>query len=161
GDLKLNDLKQSLKARNSILLMGEREWRVLPYERVWQAPEIIPGLYSGEKPKKKFAGEQQITSAILSLTSSKKPKVVFVRAGGPPLATPEIFGFQRGGPLSTVAERLREYNFDVLEKDLSGMWAMQAQMQQRFAPPEPSDEEIKDAVWIVIGMSAPQQQQQF
>jgi len=38
------------------------------------------------------------------------------------------------------------------------MWAMQAQMQRQFAPPEPSDEEIKDAVWIVLGIpSAPNQ----
>ena len=30
------------------------------------------------------------------------------------------------------------------------MWAMQAQMQQMPAAPEPSDEQIKDAVWIVL-----------
>jgi hypothetical protein len=57
-----------------------------------------------------------------------------------------------------IAERLRDYNFDVMEKDLSGMWAMQAQMQRQFAAPEPSDEEIKNAIWIVLGIpSAPNQ----
>jgi hypothetical protein len=49
-----------------------------------------------------------------------------------------------------VAERLREYNYEVVDKDLSGTWAMQAQMRGSFAPPEPSDEEIKDAIWVVI-----------
>jgi hypothetical protein len=31
---------------------------------------------------------------------------------------------------------------------------MGAMRQQQFAPPEPSDEEIKDAIWVVIGQSA-------
>jgi len=158
GELKLEDLKQSLKAKNSILVMGESEWRILPFDRVWQEPDAMNAMMSEGKPRKKFAGEQQITSAILSLTSKTKKKVVFVRPGGPPLATPGIPGFQRGGPLSMMAERLRDYNFDVQEKDLSGMWAMQAQMQRQFAPPEPTDEEIKDAIWIVLAMpSAPNQ----
>jgi hypothetical protein len=51
-----------------------------------------------------------------------------------------------------VADRLRGYNFDVVEKDLSGMYAMQAQMQGQPAAPEPSDEEIKNALWIVINV---------
>jgi hypothetical protein len=151
-------LKQSLRAKNSILVMGESEWRILPIERVWQEPDAVNQMMSEGKPKKKFAGEQQITSAILSLTNKTKPKVVFVRPSGPPVASPGIPGFQRGGPLSVIAERLREYNFEVQEKDLSGMWAMQAQMQRQFAAPEPSDEEIKDAIWIVLGIpSGPNQ----
>jgi hypothetical protein len=152
GELKLDELKQSLRAKNNILVMGENEWRVLPMRRVWQEAEATNALMAEGKPKKKFAGEQQITSAILSLTSKTKPKVVFVRPSGPPLTSQGIPGFQRGGPLSLIAERLRDYNFEVMEKDLSGMWAMQAQMQRQFAPPEPSEEEIKDAVWIVLGI---------
>ncbi|MGE5609914.1 MAG: hypothetical protein ACM359_11720, partial [Bacillota bacterium] len=66
------------------------------------------------------------------------------------LASPGIPGFQAAGPFAAVAERLREYNFEVLEKDISGMWAMQSQMQGMPAAPEPSDEEIKNAVWIVL-----------
>ena len=46
--------------------------------------------------------------------------------------------------MSEIAQRLKDYNFDVLEKDLSGMYAMQAQMQGQGAPPEPTDEQIKD-----------------
>src|SRR3954468_12373762 len=60
--------------------------------------------------------------------------------------------------MSQVADRLRQYNFEVLEKDLSGMWAMQAQMQQQPAAPEPSDEQIKDAVWIALAFPTGQQQ---
>jgi hypothetical protein len=45
----------------------------------------------------------------------------------------------------------------VLEKDYTGMWAMQSQMQGQPAAPEPSDDDIKDAIWIVL--NAPTQGQ--
>ena len=55
---------------------------------------------------------------------------------------------------------MRQYNFDVSEKDLSGMWAMQARMQQMPpGAPEPTDEEMKDAVWVVLDFPDRQQQQ--
>jgi len=50
-----------------------------------------------------------------------------------------------------VAERLREYNYDVVEKGSDRMWAMQQmQQQQAMSAPEPSDAEIKDCLWVVI-----------
>jgi hypothetical protein len=49
-------------------------------------------------------------------------------------------------PLSFAAARLALYNYDVQEKDLTGQFAAQSQGQ---APPEPSDDDIKDATWIV------------
>ena len=158
GDLKLDDLRQSLRARDAILVMGETDMRVIPFEQVWKADDRqLRTLVQGQELKPQFAGEQQVSTAILALSQTAKPKVVFVRAGGPPLTTPGMPPFQRGGPMSQVADRLRQYNFEVLEKDLSGMWAMQAQMQQMPAAPEPSDEEIKDAVWIALAFPMGQQ----
>jgi hypothetical protein len=37
-----------------------------------------------------------------------------------------------------------------LEKDLTGMWAMQSQMSGQPSPPDATDEQLKDAVWIVL-----------
>ena len=155
GALKLDDLREQLRARNGILVMGPKEMKVLPQSQVWQ-DDPNAGRASRNpdvKPKKRFAGEQQITSAILALTNDKKPKVAFVRPGGAPLTQNGGF-FGPSGPLSAIAARLEEYNFEVVEKDLSGMWAMQQQMQQRGMPPqpEPSDEEIKDAIWVVLSI---------
>src|SRR5207248_4200133 len=110
-------------------------------------------IEGGNALKPRFAGEQQISTAILGLTMGTKPKVCFVRPGGPPLATSGN-PFMRSGPMSRVADRLRDYNFEVLEKDLSGQFAMQAQMQGMPADKEPSDDEIKDAVWIVVAYPA-------
>jgi hypothetical protein len=160
GDLKLDDLRQSLRARDAILVMGESDMRVIPFEQVWKTDDQQLRNFvqnQGAELKPRFAGEQQISTAILALSQQKKPKVVFVRSGGPPLAQPGMGPFQRGGPMSAVADRLRQYNFEVLEKDLSGMWAMQAQMQQMPTAPEPSDEQIKDAIWIVVTIPMTQQ----
>jgi ABC-type uncharacterized transport system involved in gliding motility auxiliary subunit len=157
GELKLDDLRQKLREQNAILVMGEKDMRSLSADQVWKRnDEELRRLRPGDEvqAKAKFSGEQQITSAILSLTQEKKPKVVFVRPGGGPLTSPGFPPFQPSGPFSKVADRLREYNFEVLEKDLSGTWEMQARMRQQPAEPEPSDEEIKDAVWVVLSIPA-------
>ncbi len=149
GEIKLDELRQSLRARNSILVIGEKDMRVLPFEQVWQSdPNTRRYAAAGKEPAPRFAGEQQISAALLSLNAAKKQKVAFVRAGGQPLASSSPFG--PAGPLSAVATRLREYNFDVLEKDLTGMWAMQSQAQGMPAAPEPSDADIQDATWVVL-----------
>jgi hypothetical protein len=113
------------------------------------------------KLRPRFAGEQQVSTALVSLTGKEKKKVAFVRSGGSPLTSLPMFNYQ--GPLSIVADRLREYNIDVLEKDVSGKWAMQAmqiQMQRGMPmPPEATDEQLKDAVWVV--MVTPQDPQEL
>ncbi len=157
GELKLDDLRQKLRERDAILVMGDTEMRSLSFNQVWSADPDRASNSDATKMKPKFAGEQQITSAILSLTSAKKPKVVFLRPGGAPLASAGFPPFQPGGPLSRVADRLRDYNFEVLEKDLSGQWAARAQMQGMPAEPEPSDDDLKDAIWIVLSVPAQQQ----
>lgn len=148
GELKLDELRPKLKS-GSILVMGPGDMRVLSFDEVWPLPQNSRVFNADEAPRRRFAGEQRISTALVSLTSPNKPKVVFVRPGGPPLTTSET-PFEQGGPLSQIAERLREYNFQVMEKDLSGQWAMQSQMRGRPAEPEPTDEQIKDAVWVVL-----------
>jgi hypothetical protein len=161
GELKLDTLREALRQRNSILVRGEKEWKILPYDQVWRT-ENRSGATEAAKLKPRFAGEQMITTSILALQQPKKLKVCFVRAGGPPLADRPIQFFRpEGGVLGTVAERLRDYNYEVTEKDLTGMWAMQQmqQQQQQMSEPEPSDADIKDAVWVVI--DTPGQPTQF
>jgi hypothetical protein len=151
GELKLDDLSQTLQARDSIVVLGPRDMRVLSRDQVWQLDpnvrRMVEQMAEGQQPKERFAGEQQITSAILALTKPTKPKIAIVRSGGQAMAEAGGPFGGGGGPLSQVAARLREYNFDVVEKDLSG--APQAPGMPR--PPEPSEEEIKDAIWLVVG----------
>jgi hypothetical protein len=149
GELKLDTLRDALRQKNPILVRGEKEWRVIPYDKVWKADAREMRTSGDVAPKPRFAGEQMISTAILSLNQPTKPKVCFVRASGPPIT-------DFGGRLNSVADRLRDYNFDVTEKDLSGTYAMQAMQQQQEAPPEPSDDDIADAVWVVDGAPAQQ-----
>jgi hypothetical protein len=157
GDLKLDTLRQSLKERDSILVMGADDMRVLPFNQVWKNDEDTIRQYARTgKITPVFAGEQLITTAIYGLQHSKKVKIAFVRPGGAPLCDPGLPPFQAGGPLSQAADRLRQYNFDVVEKDLSGQYAMQAEEQGQPVAPEPTDAELQDAIWVVI--AAPTQQ---
>ncbi len=95
------------------------------------------------QPKLSFAGEQQITAAIASLTGGPKPMVVFVRPGGPPLATITTPG--QVPMFAALGQRLKDDNFDVQEKDASGQSAM-----QEMPMPEPTDAQMKSAVWVVV-----------
>jgi hypothetical protein len=157
GELKLDDVRRSLNSIDTVLVIGDNDLRVIPRSEMFPSDDRESrNLPPGQTPKPRFAGEQQISTAILALQQAKKPKVAFVRAGGPPVTTQMPFPFP-GGPMSEVAARLKLYNFEVLEKDLSGMWAMQAQMQQMPSPPDATDEQIKDAIWIVIAQAQRQQ----
>jgi hypothetical protein len=149
----LGEIKQFDELRrnkeNSIAVLGETDLRVIPMDSIYQ-------LETGRTPageaklKPRFAAEQQVSTALVALTTRDKKKVAFIRSGGAPLASNGPMG---RGPLTEVADRLRAYGMDVMEKDVSGAWAMRAmQMQMQGAPvtPEPTDEQLKDAVWIVL-----------
>lgn len=154
GELKLDSLRQSLRERDSILVMGDNDLKVLPFDKVWKKTVDKKPAPGGDPVKPQFAGEQQISTAIVSLTATKKPKVCFMRPGGPPITEQSPFSRQSAMSFAEVASRLRDYNFTVIEKDFTGMWAMQSQMQGMPAAPEPSDEEVKDAIWIVLNAAA-------
>ena len=151
GELKLDTIREALHQDNAILVRGKNDWKVIRYDQVWKNDaRDLRGAAAGVTPKPRFAGEQMITTAILALEQPTKTKVCFVRAGGQPIA-------ESGGQFSSVAARLRDYNFDVSDKDLTGQWQMQAMQQQMPSTPEPSDADIDDAVWVVL--DAMQQQQ--
>lgn len=153
GDLKLDTLRRSLQQRDPILIMGESDIRILPFDQIWKespAGRSGPGAPAGATYKPRFAGEQLITTAILSINQPKKQRIAVIRPGGPPLTDPGFPPFQPAGPLSSIGDRLRQYNFDVVEKDASGQWAMQSQMRGGPSAAEPTDDDIKDAIWVVL-----------
>lgn len=149
GQLKqLDDLRQNKS--NTIAVMGETDMKVLPTSSLFPA-EDTRGYdpTASEKPRQRFAGEQLVTTALYTLTHPAKRKIAIIRSGGEPLAM--RMGFS-AGPFAVIADRLRDVDFEVLEKDITGQWAMQAQMQRMPVPPEPTDEQLKDAIWVVFDM---------
>ncbi|HEX4055216.1 MAG TPA: Gldg family protein [Tepidisphaeraceae bacterium] len=147
GALKeLDEFRTQLKSK-SIIVMTDAGYKILSFDQVWKVPES--SRFASEspdiQPKLSFAGEQQITAAIASLTGGPKPMVVFVRPGGPPLATMSMQG--QTPMFAAVAQRLKDDNFDVQEKDASGQAAMQ---QEEMPMPEPTAEQMKSAIWVVV-----------
>ncbi|MFN4242898.1 MAG: Gldg family protein [Tepidisphaerales bacterium] len=152
GELKLEALRQSI-GRRTLLVMGEREMKVLSFDDVWPLPDDLRSFFlatSEQRPRRKFAGEQQVTTAIKALSEPQRRAVIFVRPGGVPL-TQSLF---RPAQFSLLARRLREANFDVLEKDLSGQFMMQARMQG-IPISEATDEQLRDRrnIWLVFGLT--------
>ncbi|HLZ08492.1 MAG TPA: Gldg family protein, partial [Chloroflexota bacterium] len=95
GELKVDELKRALNVVNPILILGPTDWRILSETQIWPENNNVK-MYSDGKVAPNFAGEQQITSAIVALTSTKKPKVAFLRPGGAPLTTPGFPPFVQG-----------------------------------------------------------------
>jgi len=165
GELKLDDVRRRLVAPEgeqlppAIAVMGEKDIKLIDFKDVWKSGEST-GFNAGNSqgaPRLRFAGEQQLTSAILALAQPQKTKIAFVRGGGPPkVGGGGPFG-GGGGDFSEIADRLKSYNFEVLEKDVSGQSAQRAMMGGGPPPNEPSDEQIKDAIWVVF--SEPQMTQ--
>ena len=166
GELKLDEVRQRLVAPEgetpppAIAVMGENDIKLIDFRDVWKSGESTGLLQTsaGTTPKYRFAGEQQLTAAILSLSQPTRTKVAFVRAGGAAKTTggnPMMGG--GGGDFSEIAQRLRSYNFEVLEKDVSGQSMQRAMMGGMPPPNDATDEQIKDAIWVVF--SEPQQTQ--
>jgi hypothetical protein len=145
---EMNEFKDDLRSK-SIIVMGEKGYKILQYDQVWQVPESnrIVTNTSDTPPKLRFIGEQQISMALASLAQPVKKMVVFVRSGGPPVT---VSDGQNEPPFGAIAQRLKDYNFDVEEKDLSG------QPPNPEAPqgPEPTDDQMKDAIWVVLPFPA-------
>ncbi|MGD0462665.1 MAG: hypothetical protein ABSB74_09260 [Tepidisphaeraceae bacterium] len=145
GSLKeLDEFRTQLRSK-SILVMTDGGYKILSFDQVWKVPESsrFASAAPDVQPKLSFAGEQQITAAIASLTGGPKPMVVFVRPGGPPLATITTPG--QAPMFAVLGQRLKDENFDVQEKDASGQSAM-----QETPMPEPTDSQMTSAVWVVV-----------
>ena len=157
GELKQLDALRQNKT-NSIAVLGENDLKVIPTESLFKAEPSRRMADADGKTKPRFAAEQQISTALVTLTAKEKKRVVFVRSGGEPAAMSlPMFRFQ--GMYSEVADRLREYGIEVLEKDVSGQWQMQAmqmqmQMQGMPMPPEATDEQMKGATLDRAGDAA-------
>jgi hypothetical protein len=143
GELKeLDDFREQLHTK-SIIVITDSGYKILQFDDVWKVPEgsNFASADADVQPRLAFSGEQHISAAILALTKTSKPMVVFVRPSGPPL-TASPSGAE--AVFSAVAGRLRDYNFDVREKDVSGQSAMLGN--------EPTDDQMKSAVWVVVRM---------
>ncbi len=146
--LKLEEIDRQVRP-DTIIVETKDEVRVLSFDDVWQAKQKGQwGQPIGNTFKDRlFAGEAEVSSALLQLTQTSKPAVVFVRYGGQPLF---FGGMMMGGEQALYAgakERLEKANFIVKEWDVS-------------AKKEPPDFEAKEKpariLWVLLKPDMPQ-----
>jgi len=89
GDVKLEELYETLKRGQSIVVETPTQALVLSQEDVWPF-RTDSGPPAPDGDLRRFAGEQAVSSAILQLTRQDKTGVVFVRYGGQPLLKPDF-----------------------------------------------------------------------
>ena len=150
GELKLDTLRDALRQKNPILVRGDKEWRVIRLRQSLENRHARHCARAGMWPITATAlpvRQHDHHPRLLSLTQPAKAKVCFVRNG---VAHPSPILEAASTALPTGYATT---TYEVTEKDLSGMYAMQAMQQQQEAPPrtQPSDAEIADAVWVVDG----------
>jgi hypothetical protein len=95
-----------------------KDARLITFSEMWPLREGGMGPVSDSFANHEFRGEEKISSAILQMVEEKKPAVVFVRHGGPPL-------FMAFGPIGGQARfaqmrsHLTDLNFTVHEWNLA------------------------------------------
>lgn len=127
--LESQSLLFNLRQSNPVVVETGAGAKVLSFNTIW--PQVQTGPGRAATPRRTFAGEQKISSAILALSQEKKAVVVFVRWGGR-----ASLGFR--GHFSALAERLGEANFEVREWDV----------QKEDAPPVVED--MSRSIWVIL-----------
>jgi len=152
GAVKLEDLFETLKRGQTVLVETETKAEVLTQEDVWpyRTNRNAPPPPDGDM--RDFAGEQAVSSALLALTQKTRTAIVFTRFGGqslltsPPPQNPMMMQQQPPqAPYQGLNDLLQKDNFITLE------WDVQAQP----TPPKPEDAER--IVYVVFPPAQPPQ----
>jgi len=145
--LKVEELDRQVRP-DTIIVETKDEAKVLSFDDVWPAKQKGQfGQPMGNDFKdRQFAGEVEISSAILQLTNKNRPAVVFVRYGGQPLF---FGGMMFGGEQALYAgakERLEKANFIVKEWDVA----------TKKEPPEFEEKEKPSRIlWVLLTPEQP------
>ncbi len=138
------DLRTRLYQRQqTIVVIGPNDVQVLLGADLFRLDQAAQEGAQGA-PTRQFLGEEKITGTLARMSLDKRPMVVFVYAGPPPLG--------QGQPFTTynqVGERLRAMNFDVRQwTPLPQTNPMTGQPGQPQPMPEP--EPGQPAIWIML-----------
>ncbi len=149
--VKLEDVYETLKRGQTILVETENEATVLTQDDVWpwRSDRGAPPPPDGDT--RDFTGEQAISSAILKLTQKTRTAVIFTRFGGESLLTAppptnQMMMRMPQAPYGVLNELLQKENFITQE------WDVQTQAN----PPE--IEEASRLIYVVFPPAPPPQQ---
>lgn len=134
-------VRQTLATTSSIVVFKGQSVRAIPVTAMFPDQKLLADV--GGDHDARFIGEERITGALMSLSMSQPPLVVFV-------VNREIsaIGSSPNAMYNHVARRLQSVGFDVRQ------WNPQGQMTPdgRMAPPSPMPEpaEGQRAVWVIV-----------
>jgi len=132
---------QLLSDPDTIVVLSPERERVLALGQLFREPDPRM-LEPGETPELRFQGEEKLTGALVSLSMTNPPLVVFVSTGRrPALGSPNA-------PFEPVAQRLRNVNFQVESWNPQGGVTPFGQPKPPGEPPTPRPGQ--KAVWIVL-----------
>lgn len=122
--VEIEDLYNTLKGGNTVVIETPEEARVLRYDEVWsfRGPDEQRGP---DEDDRQFTGERAISSAILQLTQKERTGVIFVRVGGEPLLKPDFSKFNPmmqqlpQAPFGKINQSLTKENFETAEWDVA------------------------------------------
>jgi hypothetical protein len=151
AQVKLEDVYETLKRGQTVLVETEQEANVLSQDDVWpwRTDRNAPPPPDGDM--RDFAGEQAISSAILKLTQETKTAVIFTRFGGEPLLTAppptnQMMMRMPQAPYGQLNDLLQKENF------LTREWDVQTQ------PDPPVVAEATRLIYVVFPPEPPPQQ---
>ena len=149
--VKLEDVYETLKRGQTILVETENEATVLTQDDVWpwRSDRGAPPPPDGDT--RDFTGEQAISSAILKLTQKTKTAVIFTRFGGESLLTAppptnQMMMRMPQAPYGVLNDLLQKENFITQE------WDVQTQPD----PPEVAG--ASRLIYVVFPPAPPPQQ---
>ena len=149
--VELEDVYETLKRGQTILVETEQEATVLSQDDVWpwRTDRNAPPPPDGDM--RDFTGEQAVSSAILKLTQKTKTAVIFTRFGGEALLTAppptnQMMMRMPQAPYGVLNDLLQKENFITQE------WDVQAQ------PDPPEIEEASRLIYVVFPPEPPPQQ---
>jgi len=122
--------------------------RVIPLKELFREPDRSQ-MRPGQMPELRFQGEEKITGALVSMSMSNPPMVVFVGGGPRPATGP-------GGQYQKVTQRLQNLNFKVESWNPAGGPGPGGRPMPPGPAPEP--QEGQKAVWIVLPQPPPNPQ---
>lgn len=142
---------------DTVVILGPKgkQPRIVGIEEMFKV-DTPQQAQTGDQPEVRFLGEEKVTGALVAMSMTHQPMVVFVASGQQP-------AIGQRGQYAKVAERLRNMNFDVQEWSLTPRQNPMMGNQPMPPGPPPEPEQGQLAVWIVPPIESqanPFQQQQ-
>jgi len=142
-DGEYSKLRNEIGPETVVLIgAGDKPPAVIHLNEMFKEPqqEELRALQEGERPERRFLGEEKVTGALVAMELDSMPLVVFISAGQRP-----AIGY--GGEYQQLATRLSSLNFEVTQWSVSGRMGQMGRPTPAGPPPQPKPGQ--KALWVV------------